>query len=167
MRRVQFIVLGYIFKLFLRIFKSIFFLSGLIFSFFLNLATSLYCYKTIKIYWCNHLNRGIVYLYKKHTIFPHPIGIVIGFNVELGDNCIIYQNVTIGAKDTKHYSTAPYPKIGNNVTIYPNSIIFGDVTIGENSVIGAGSVIFKDIPPNSVAVGNPCRILQKNDNLSL
>jgi galactoside O-acetyltransferase len=51
--------------------------------------------------------------------------------------------------------------IGRNVWIGANTVIVPGVTIGENGVIGAGSVGTKDIPPNTVAVGNPCRVLRE------
>ena len=53
-----------------------------------------------------------------------------------------------------------FPKFGNNVYVAANSTVFGDVRIGDNVIIGAGSVVTKDIPPNSVAVGNPAKIIR-------
>lgn len=50
--------------------------------------------------------------------------------------------------------------IGNNVWICTGALVLPGVTIGDNSVIGAGSVVTKDIPPNSLAVGNPCRVIR-------
>lgn len=67
---------------------------------------------------------------------------------------MIFQNVTIGCKD---YKT---PVIGNNVRIYLNSVIFGDINIGDNAVIGAGAVVINDVPANAVVVGNPARIIK-------
>ena len=86
-------------------------------------------------------------------LFPHPVGIVIGQGVNIGKNCTIYQNVTIGSKNGK------YPKIGNNVIIYANSVVVGDITIGDNSIIGAGSVVLKSFPSNSIIAGNPAKII--------
>jgi len=57
-------------------------------------------------------------------------------------------------------------KIGNNVWIGGNVVVLPGVTIGDNSVIGAGSVVTKDIPANVVAVGNPCREIRKIDERS-
>ena len=104
------------------------------------------------------------YFKKQNTSFIHPIGIVIAKGVKIGKNCIIFQNVTIGhKKTTKH--TAP-PQIGNNVTIYANAMIIGDVKIGDNAVIGAGAVVLSDVPENCIALGNPAKIIRKIDEYS-
>lgn len=84
---------------------------------------------------------------------PHPNGVVIGEKVEIGCNCTIYQGVTIGKKN------GHYPVIGNNVTIYPNSVVFGNILIGNNSIIGAGTILNKSINENVVVAGNPARII--------
>lgn len=91
----------------------------------------------------------------KSLYFPHPNGIVIGKNCTIGDSCIIYQNVTLGQRNGK------YPIIGNNVVIYPSSIVLGDIIIGDNSIIGAGSIVIRNIPSNSKVAGNPARIIGK------
>ncbi len=93
-----------------------------------------------------------------NIFMPHPIGIVIGNGVKIGDGCSIYQNVTIGQKNEK------YPKIGNNVIIFPNSAIIGDIIIGDNVVIGAGSVVIYNVPDNAIIAGNPSKIIRyRND----
>ena len=60
----------------------------------------------------------------------------------------------------KGYQYAKKITIGNNVWIGTNAVILPGVTIGENSIIGAGSIVTKDVPPNVVAVGNPCRVMR-------
>lgn len=89
-----------------------------------------------------------------NTVFPHPIGIVIGEGVSIGSNVIIYQNVTIGRKDINTYG---YPIIQDNCIIYANSVIAGNVTIAKNTIIGANSVVVNDTEPNSVYVGVPAK----------
>ena len=102
-------------------------------------------------------------LIQKGTIFPHLFGIVIARAATIGNNCRIYQNVTIGAKDiaTGHGDPAFYPTIGNNVTIYAGAVIIGPVHIGDNAVIGANAVVTKDVPANATAVGIPAKIVSK------
>ena len=77
-----------------------------------------------------------------------------------GDNCQIWQNVTLGKKQSG--DKQPIPSIGNNVKICAGAIILGDVHIGDNSTIGAGSIVLKDVPDNCVVVGNPARIIKRN-----
>lgn len=92
------------------------------------------------------------------------LGCVIHPSVTIGDNCWIYQNVTIGAntryKNGKLNNTGA-PTIGKNTVIYSGAVVVGPIKIGENCVIGANAVITKDIPTNSVAYGNPVIIKER------
>jgi len=80
------------------------------------------------------------------TIFPHPVGIVIGENVFISTGCRIFQNVTIGRRNFR-YPTAPRLEVG--VVVYPGSVIVGDCTVGENAVVGANCFIDHDLPAGS------------------
>lgn len=103
-------------------------------------------------------------LIEKGTLFPHLSGIVISKASEIGHNCIIYQDVTIGARTVQEGDCAKpqnYPKIGNNVTIYAGAKILGAIKVGDNAIIGANAVVLSDVPENSVAVGVPAIVKGK------
>lgn len=93
-------------------------------------------------------------LKKLGTKFPHPVGIVIVPRIAIGKNCTIFQNVTIG------YWNDKTPEIGDNVIIYANSIVFGDIKIGNDVIIGAGSVVNSSIPDGAIVAGNPAKIIK-------
>ena len=76
----------------------------------------------------------------------------------IGNNFSCRQCTTIGIKSDN--IAGSYPTIGNNVTLGANVVIIGDINIGDNVIIGAGSVVVKDIPSNSIAVGNPAKVIK-------
>ncbi len=78
----------------------------------------------------------------------HITGIVIGDGVKIGHNFNIYQNVTLGSAKYK------YPVIKNNVTIYPNAVVIGDIVIGNNVSIGPQTLIRKNIDDNETVYSN-------------
>jgi serine O-acetyltransferase len=90
----------------------------------------------------------------------HLGGIVISLQAVIGKNCTIYRGVTIGGawKDGKVYG----PRIGNNVWIGPNAVIVGKVTIGNNVLIAGNSFVNRDVPDNSLVIGNPAIIKPSN-----
>ena len=91
---------------------------------------------------------------------PHGFyGIFISQFAEIGENCTIYQHVTIGSNQLKSSKTYGAPTIGKNVLIGCGAIILGNVTIGDNVNIGAGCIVAQDIPPNCTVVMNRPRIL--------
>ena len=89
-------------------------------------------------------------------------GIEFGSNVGLSPGVVIISSNHDKNNFTEHEDSRPI-KIGNNVIIYANSIILPGVQIGDNVLIGAGSVVTKDIPSNSIAVGNPCKVIKNKD----
>ena len=95
----------------------------------------------------------------KNFRIDHGQGLVINHKTIIGDNVIVRQNTTIGNKGD---GDSACPIIGNNVNIGANVVIIGKIRIGEDSVIGAGTVVTKDVPANSVVVGNPARIIKTN-----
>lgn len=86
------------------------------------------------------------------------LGVVIHSNSEIGNNCLIGQNVTIG----RNFGDKKVPKIGNNVYIGAGSVIFGEINIGDNVIIGSNSVVNKNIESNTTVVGNPLRVIKSN-----
>jgi len=89
-------------------------------------------------------------------------GIVMGNNVGISPGCKIISSNHNNDDHWKHDSAPPI-QIGDNVFIYANSVVLPGVQIGDNVVIGAGSVVTKDIPSNSIAVGNPCRVIKEKE----
>jgi serine O-acetyltransferase len=111
------------------------------------------------------IGQDISSLLRRGVAFDHPVGIVIAKNAWIGDNCRIWQNVTIGAKDFDSCDITKYPKIGENVKIYAGAVIIGDVRIGNNAVIGANAVVLNDIPENATVAGIPAKLIQKTNNV--
>lgn len=105
---------------------------------------------------------GIGAKFEEWPYFTHGYSnIFISPRVEIGKNCIIFQNVTIGGVTTIGSKNNGAPIIGDNCYICANSTIIGNIRIGNNVRIGAGATVYKDIPDNCVVVGD-CRIIQKD-----
>jgi len=92
----------------------------------------------------------------------HGQALVVNGGTILGYNVVLKHCTTIGNRQS-HTGTGvgPSPRIGNNVDIGSNVCILGDIEIGDNCIIGAGSVVVKSVPPNSVVVGNPGRVIRQ------
>jgi putative colanic acid biosynthesis acetyltransferase WcaB len=91
----------------------------------------------------------------------HGQALVVNKGTVIGEYCVLRSATTIGHKKLADGIFSKCPVIGNHVDIGANVCIIGDVTIGDNVIIGAGSVVVKNIPANSIAVGNPARVLDK------
>ena len=87
----------------------------------------------------------------------HGMGLVIGETAELGSNVTLYQGVTLGG--TGKETGKRHPTIGDNVVVSSGAKILGSFTVGANSKIGSGSVVLHEVPPNSVVVGIPGRVV--------
>lgn len=97
----------------------------------------------------------------KNLFIDHGMGVVIGETTIIGDNVIIYQGATLGG--TGKEKGKRHPTIGNNVMISAGAKILGSFKVGDNSKIGAGSVVLKEVPPNSTVVGIPGKIVKKDN----
>ncbi len=91
----------------------------------------------------------------------HGMGVVIGETTIIGDNCHLYQGVTLGGTSTKRAKR--HPTLGNGVVVGAGAKIIGAVNIGDDAKIGAGSVVVTNVPPNATVVGVPGHIVAYAD----
>ena len=96
----------------------------------------------------------------KRLVIDHGTGIVIGETAEIGDDCLLYQGVTLGG--TGKETGKRHPTIGNNVLVGSGAKVLGPFRVGDNSRVAANSVVLREIPENSTAVGSPARIVRQN-----
>ncbi|MBX3348440.1 MAG: serine acetyltransferase [Nitrospira sp.] len=94
----------------------------------------------------------------RRVILGHQTGIVIHPYSEIGDDCLIRQNVTIGAVSDERFDDAPI--LGNGVSVGCGAVILGKVKIGTNAVIGPNVVVMSDVPPNAKVFADPPRVMQ-------
>ena len=95
----------------------------------------------------------------KNVFIDHGMGVVIGETAVVGDNCTIYQGVTLGG--TGKDKGKRHPTIGSNVTIGSGAKILGPFTVGDNSKVASNAVVLSEIPPNSTCVGVPAHIVKR------
>lgn len=118
------------------------------------------------LYVCNILHAWIRWYYHceiplslniENCYFNHSgFGIVINPQTVLGKNIDIQHDVTIGVKNRSSRA----PLIQDNVRIGAKATIIGPITVGQDSIIGAGAVVVKDVPPHSIVVGNPAKVIK-------
>ena len=95
-------------------------------------------------------------------LIDHGAGVVIGETAVVGDNCTIYQGVTLGG--TGKDVGKRHPTIGNNVMIGSGAKVLGPFKVGDNAKIAAGAVVLNEVPADSTAVGVPARIITRGNN---
>jgi serine O-acetyltransferase len=97
----------------------------------------------------------------RRVFIDHGMGVVVGETAEIGDDCTIYQGVTLGgtslAKGRKRH-----PTLGRGVIVGANSQVLGGFTVGDGARVGSNAVVLKEVPPGATAVGNPARVLLKD-----
>lgn len=95
----------------------------------------------------------------KGLVIDHGSGVVIGETAEIGDNCTIYQGVTLGG--TGKDVGKRHPTLGNNVLVGAGAKVLGPLYIGDNSKVAANAVVLKEIPENCTAVGMPAKVVKR------
>lgn len=95
----------------------------------------------------------------RRFFIDHGDGVVIGETTVIGNDVLIYQQVTLGG--TGKESGKRHPTLGNKVIVGAGAKVLGNITIGDNVRIGAGSVVIEDVPPHSTVVGVPGRIVHR------
>jgi len=91
----------------------------------------------------------------------HPNGIIIGDGVSIGKNVTIYHQVTLGGKNIGDAKQKNYPDIGDNVILFAGAKVLGNIKVGSNSIIGANSVVIKDVDENCVYAGIPAKKIKQ------
>ncbi len=98
----------------------------------------------------------------KRLFIDHGMGVVIGETTIIGDDCILYQGVTLGGVGTGEYTCKRHPTLLDNVMVSTGAKVIGNIIIGHNSIIGAQSVVLKNVPDNCTIVGIPAMIVKKD-----
>ncbi len=96
----------------------------------------------------------------RRLVIDHGMGTVIGETAIIGDDCLLYQGVTLGG--TGKDKGKRHPTLGNNVMVGSGAKVLGPFTVGDNSRIAANAVVLTEVPPDSTAVGIPAKIVRKS-----
>lgn len=138
---------------------------------YLNFICFLPEYRAVYLYRLGRMGNILSIIYSnKLLLFIHTSNIGGGLFIQhghstrieaesIGENCQIWQNVTIGKK----FSGGMRPRIGNNVKICTGACVLGDIHIGDNVTVGANAVVLSHIPDNCIAVGIPARIINNKE----
>jgi len=96
----------------------------------------------------------------RRVFIDHGFGVVIGETAEVGDDCTIYQGVTLGGTSLTK-GKKRHPTLGRGAIIGAGAKVLGSFTVGEGAKVGSNAVVVKEVPPGATAVGNPARIIEK------
>jgi serine O-acetyltransferase len=94
----------------------------------------------------------------RRVFIDHGMGVVVGETAEIGDDCTIYQGVTLGGTSLAR-GAKRHPTLGRGVIVGANSQVLGGFTVGDGARVGSNAVVLKPVPPGATAVGNPARII--------
>lgn len=98
----------------------------------------------------------------KNLFIDHGLGVVIGETTIIGDNCTLFQGVTLGG--TGKETGKRHPTLGNHVVVGAGAKLLGNIQVGNYARIGANAVVLKDVPDYATAVGIPSRIIDKKNH---
>jgi len=114
----------------------------------------------------SHLARGLTGIeihpgatMGRRVFIDHGCGVVIGETAEVGDDCTIYQGVTLGGTSL-HKDAKRHPSLGQGVIVGAGAKVLGSFTVGVGAKVGSNAVVVKEVPPGATAVGNPAHIVQ-------
>lgn len=96
----------------------------------------------------------------RRFFIDHAMGVIIGETTVIGDDCTLYQGVTLGG--TGKETGKRHPTLGNNVLVGVGAAVLGNITLGDNAKVGGGAVVVDDVPPNCTVVGIPGRIVVRD-----
>ena len=99
----------------------------------------------------------------RRVFIDHGMGVVFGETAEIGDDCTIYQGVTLGGTSLTK-GAKRHPTLGKGVIVGANSQVLGGFTVGDGARVGSNAVVLKAVPPGATAVGNPARIVHRGDD---
>ena len=94
----------------------------------------------------------------RRFFIDHAMGVIIGETTVIGDDCTLYQGVTLGG--TGKETGKRHPTLGNNVLVGVGASVLGNITLGDNAKVGGGAVVVSDVPPNSTVVGVKARVVK-------
>jgi serine O-acetyltransferase len=99
----------------------------------------------------------------RRVFIDHGFGVVIGETAEVGDDCTIYQGVTLGGTSLNK-GAKRHPTLGRGAIIGAGAKVLGGFTVGEGAKVGSNAVVVKEVPAGATAIGNPAHIVQKDVN---
>jgi serine O-acetyltransferase len=99
----------------------------------------------------------------RRVFIDHGMGVVIGETAEVGDECTIYQGVTLGGTSLTK-GAKRHPTLGRGVIVSAGAKVLGGFTVGDGARVGSNAVLLQAVPPGATAVGIPARIVQKSSD---
>jgi serine O-acetyltransferase len=100
----------------------------------------------------------------RRVFIDHGLGLVVGETAEIGDECTLYQGVTLGGTSLER-GAKRHPTLGRGVIVSAGAKVLGGFTVGDGARVGSNAVVIKEVPPGTTAVGVPARILHKDSDV--